>query len=358
MGAVSDSLNEQIAAGMLTHDRAQAEAAARLDLVLARLKSAGRRGWLRPARPVTGLYLWGGVGLGKSMLMDLLYDNAPVRAKRVHFHQFMARVHDRLGAARARPNISDPIPPVAKQFAAEARLLCFDEFQVTQIADAMILSRLFEQMFKRGVTVVATSNRHPDELYKHGLNRVLFTPFIGLLKQHCEVFELVADRDYRLARLSEAPVWHVGDAGAALDRAFERLTLGAAPQSCELTVKGRKVQVARAAAGVARFRFGELCEQPLGALDYLTIAATFHTVLLDDIPVLTPEHRNEAARFVALIDALYEAKVKLVASAAAEPEALYPAGTGSFEFKRTASRLYEMRSSEYMALAHIVPEIS
>ena len=357
MGIVADTLNQRIGDGALSFDPAQAEAAQQLDQVLDRLKAGGKTGLFRKPKPITGLYLWGGVGRGKSMLMDMFHAHSPVKSRRVHFHEFMARVHDRLGAARARKDVSDPIPPVAKQFASEAKLLCFDEFQVTQIADAMILSRLFEHMFKRGVTVVATSNRHPDELYKNGINRDLFTPFIGLLKQRCEVFELAADRDYRLERLTEAPVWHTKDGSAALDRAFERLTLGAQPQSCELTVKGRKLQVAREAAGVARFSFSELCEQPLGALDYLTIAATFHTVLLDDIPVLTPDYRNEAARFVALIDALYEAKVKLVASAAAEPETLYPEGTGSFEFKRTASRLHEMRSVEYMAEAHIMPEM-
>ena len=358
MGVVSDILAQRIGAGALTADPAQADAAKRLDDLLDRLKRRGKGGLFRKPRPVTGLYMWGGVGRGKSMLMDVFFAQSPIKAKRVHFHEFMGRVHDRLNEARKRPDVSNPIPPVARQFASEASLLCFDEFQVTQIADAMILSGLFEEMFRRGVTVVATSNRHPDELYKNGINRDLFTPFIGLLKQSCEVFELAATRDYRLERLTEAPVWHVGDASAALDRAFERLTLGAAPQQCELSVKGRKLQVEREAAGVARFTFSELCERPLGARDYLTIAATFHTVILESIPQLTPEYRNEAARFVALIDALYEAKVKLVASAAAEPEALYPAGTGSFEFQRTASRLHEMRSEEYMAEEHIVPDIS
>ncbi len=300
--------------------------------------------------------MWGGVGRGKSMLMDLFHETAPVTSRRVHFHEFMGRVHDRLGKARARRDVSDPIPPVAKAFASEAKLLCFDEFQVTQIADAMILSRLFEHMFERGVCVVATSNRHPDDLYKDGLNRHLFLPFIDLLKDKCDVFELASERDYRLERLTEAPVWYVGEASAALDHTFDRLTLGAVPHGCELTVQGRKVPVERQAAGVARFTFEELCMRPLGPQDYLTIAATFHTVVLDGIPKLTPANRDEAARFVTLIDALYEAKVKLVASAAAEPDDLYPDGKGSFEFRRTASRLHEMRSAEYMSEEHRMPE--
>ncbi|MEL7108329.1 MAG: cell division protein ZapE [Pseudomonadota bacterium] len=356
MGAVSDILSQRIEAGALSADPAQIEAAAKLDDVLQRLKSGGKGGWFSKPKPVPGLYLWGGVGRGKSMLMDLFCAQSPVKAMRVHFHEFMGRVQDRLNAARKRADVSNPIFPVAKQFASEARLICFDEFQVTQIADAMILAGLFEDLFKRGVTVVATSNRHPDDLYKDGLNRHLFLPFIDLLKSQTDVFELASERDYRLERLTEAPVWYAdGDGTAALDHAFERLTLGAAPQSCVLTVKGRKVPVTREAAGVARFTFHELCAQPLWAEDYRAIAATFHTVLLDDIPVLTPAKRNEAARFVTLIDTLYEAKVKLVASAAAEPEELYPKGDGSFEFQRTVSRLHEMRSIEYMAEAHIIP---
>lgn len=356
MGVVSEILQQRIEAGALTSDPAQFDAALKLDDVLARLKSGGNGGWFSKPKPARGLYLWGGVGRGKSMLMDLFFAEAPVKAMRVHFHEFMGRVQDRLNAARKRSDVANPIFPVAKQFAAEAKLICFDEFQVTQIADAMILAGLFEDLFKRGVTVVATSNRHPDELYKDGLNRHLFLPFIDLLKQQSEVFELASERDYRLERLTEAPVWYATDQGAlALDRAFERLTLGAAPQSCMLTVKGRKVPVTREAAGVARFSFDELCAQPLWAEDYRAIAATFHTVLLERIPVLQPSKRNEAARFVTLIDTLYEAKVKLVASAAAEPELLYPQGDGSFEFQRTASRLHEMRSIEYMAEAHIAP---
>ena len=246
----------------------------------------------------------------------------------------------------------DPIPPVAKQVATSANLLCFDEFQVTQIADAMILARLFEQLFARGVTMVATSNREPDELYKDGINRPLFLPFIRLLKERCDIFHLASDRDYRLDRLIAAPVWYapLGPATeTSLDAVWTRLTSGAQAQHVTLTVKGRKLEVSCEAAGVARFTFQELCARPLYSRDYLAIAANFHTIILSGIPLLGPENRNEAARFVALIDALYEAKIKLVASAAAEPEALYPEGDGAFEFERTASRLHEMRSTDYLA---------
>ncbi|MEO1659418.1 MAG: cell division protein ZapE [Pseudomonadota bacterium] len=356
MGVVTEILEQRIASGTLTRDPAQVDAARHLDEVLGRLQKTGKGGWFSKPKAARGLYLWGGVGRGKSMLMDLFYAEAPVKAMRVHFHEFMGRVHNRLNVARKRKDVSNPIFPVAKQFASEAQLICFDEFQVTQIADAMILAGLFEDLFKRGVTIVATSNRHPDELYKNGLNRHLFTPFIALLKSQVQVFELASERDYRLERLTEAPVWYTSsDAAQALDKAFERLTLGAAPQSCTLTVKGRKLQVTREAAGVARFSFEELCAKPLWAEDYRAIAATFHTVLLDNIPELSPAKRNEAARFVTLIDTFYEAKVKLIASAQTEPEQLYPSGDGSFEFQRTVSRLHEMRSIEYMAEAHIVP---
>lgn len=356
MDTISAILQTRIDAGTLSRDPAQVDAAKKLDDVLIRLKTGSKGGWFSKPKPAQGLYLWGGVGRGKSMLMDLFYAQSPVKAMRVHFHEFMGRVQDRLNVARQRRDVSNPIFPVAKQFASEAKLICFDEFQVTQIADAMILAGLFEDLFKRGVTVVATSNRHPDDLYKDGLNRHLFLPFIDLLKAQTEVFELASERDYRLERLTEAPVWYSIEQGqAALDRAFERLTLGAEPQSCMLTVKGRKVPVSREAAGVARFTFDELCAQPLWAEDYRAIAAMFHTILLEDIPVLEPSKRNEAARFVTLIDTLYETKVKLIASAAAAPEQLYPKGDGSFEFQRTASRLHEMRSIEYMAEAHIVP---
>ena len=367
MGGVRARYDERVASGALTGDPAQAAAADRLDALAADLAKPQKRGLFAKApEPAQGLYLWGGVGRGKSMLMDLFFAETNVSPKRrVHFHEFMAEVHERLDIWRKMSEADrkrspwrvssagdDPIAPVAKQVASEARLLCFDEFQVTQIADAMILARLFDAVFAHGVTVVATSNRHPDDLYKDGINRGLFLPFIQRLKERCGVFELVSARDYRLDRLVEAPVWYAPlgqGSAAALDLAWTRLTLGAEPQRCVLTVKGRKLDVAREAAGVARFTFEELCARPLGSIDYLTIAATFHTVILDGIPLLTPDRRNEAARFVSLIDALYEARTKLVASAAAEPDRLYPDGDGAFEFQRTASRLFEMRSASYIA---------
>lgn len=367
MGGVRARYDERVASGALTVDSAQAEAAGHLDALATTLANPPKKKLFgKPPEPVRGLYIWGGVGRGKSMLMDLFFAEAKtVPKRRVHFHEFMAEVHERLDAWRkldeagrrrspwhVRGAGDDPIAPVAKQVASEAKLLCFDEFQVTQIADAMILGRLFDAVFGYGVTVVATSNRKPDDLYRDGINRQLFLPFIARLKERCDVMELAAARDYRLDRLVEAPVWYAPlDAGsaAALDLAWNRLTLGAEPQHVVLTVKGRKLDISREAAGVARFTFEELCARPLGPLDYLTLAATFHTVILEGIPLLTPDRRNEAARFVSLIDALYEARTKLVASAAAEPDWLYTEGDGAFEFQRTASRLFEMRSAAYMA---------
>ena len=369
--SVEEAYRKRIQSGQLSEDTAQLAAARKLDGVLERIRTAPSGGLFRKPPHIRGLYLWGGVGRGKSMLMDLFHELSPVASKRVHFHEFMGRVHDemnawremsdagrRRAAHRVKGTGSDPIPPVAKLIASEARLLCFDEFQVTQIADAMILGRLFENLFEDRVTIVATSNRHPDDLYKDGLNRQLFLPFIEVIKEQCDVFELASERDYRLERLTEAPVWHVlppAEGETRLGEAFDRLTLGAHPNQCFLHVKGRRILVPKEAAGVARFTFSELCEKPLGSRDYLAIAANFHTVLLGGIPELTPDKRNEAARFVALIDALYEARVKLVATAAADPDGLYTAGDGSFEFQRTASRLHEMRSQEYLALEHRVP---
>ena len=366
MATVLSQYRKRVEGGLLSDDPVQAEAARRLDDLALRLANRPKEGWFSKPEPVTGLYLWGGVGRGKSMLMDLFFEAATPSAKRrVHFHEFMAEIQDLLDTWRKMPEAErkrspwrvkgagdDPIPPVAKQVATSANLLCFDEFQVTQIADAMILARLFEQLFARGVTMVATSNREPDELYKDGINRPLFLPFIRLLKERCDIFHLASDRDYRLDRLIAAPVWYapLGPATeTSLDAVWTRLTSGAQAQHVTLTIKGRKLDVSCEAAGVARFTFQELCARPLYSRDYLAIAANFHTIILSGIPLLGPENRNEAARFVALIDALYEAKIKLVASAAAEPEALYPEGDGAFEFERTASRLHEMRSTDYLA---------
>ena len=289
------------------------------------------------------------------MLLDLLFETAPVAKKRrVHFHEFMQARHAFLREARARgAGQDDLIAEAARAVAEEARLLCFDELQVTDIADAMILGRLFERLFEADVVIVATSNRPPDDLYKNGLNRQLFMPFIGLLKNKLDLVEIAGPQDFRLQQLMAAPVYHapLGPAAEeAMDRAWRRLTAGAAPQRMTLDVGGRPLLVEREAAGVARFSFEELCARPLGPADYLAIAERFHTVLLENIPRLIPAKREEAARFRVLIDALYEAKVKLVASADAQPHELYPAGDQSFEFERTASRLMEMRSEAYLAL--------
>lgn len=319
-------------------------------------------GWQQKLRlkkreePPEGLYLHGGVGRGKSMVMDLFFETAPVQHKRrVHFHEFMLEVHDRINRFRRTPEAErdgdDPIPPVARGLAADAWLLCFDEMEVRDVADAMILSRLFTQLFELGVVVVTTSNRAPDALYEGGLNRQLFLPFIELLKQRLDVLHLAGANDYRLARLVGQPVYHTPlgkPACRALDSAFEQLTDFAAGEPDEIEIKGRKLAVPKQAKGVARFDFTELCEQPLAAADYLAIAKRYHTVVLDGIPQLGPAKRNEARRFVLLIDVLYDNRIKLVCAADAAPEALYPAGDGAFEFHRTASRLIEMQSADYV----------
>lgn len=346
---------ERLAKGELAHDSDQERAAERLDGLSQQLARWQPDAWLARAPAPRGLYLWGPVGRGKSMLLDLFFETAPVRKKRrVHFHEFMLARHAFLREVRSRGAGQDQlIAQAAKQVADEARLLCFDELQVTDIADAMILGRLFERLLAEDIVIVATSNRPPEDLYKHGLNRQLFLPFIDLIKQRLDVLALAGPRDYRLERLMAAPVYYapLGPAAAeAMEAAWRRLTLGAHAQAVTLDVGGRALRVEREAAGVARFSFEELCARPLGAADYLEIAERFHTVLLEDIPRLAPSMREEAARFRILIDALYEAKTKLVASADAEPHKLYPEGDQSFEFERTASRLMEMRSEGYLAL--------
>jgi len=280
----------------------------------------------------------------------------------VHFHEFMGDVHERIGAFRREQKEGkladeDPIRLTAAAIAEESWLLCFDEFNVTDIADAMILGRLFRRLFELGVVVVATSNVAPGELYKDGLNRALFLPFIALIERHMEVAELAARADFRLEKLAGQPVWHVPAgvaAAAALDDAWRRLTGGQPGAAQDLRVLGRTLRIPRAARGVARFGFDELCEQPLGAPDYLKIAHEFHTLIIDRIPVMDYEARNEAKRFIILIDTFYDNAVKLLASAAVEPDMLYLAREGfeAREFKRTASRLIEMRSQSYLALPH------
>ncbi len=305
-----------------------------------------------------GLYLVGEVGRGKSMLMDLFFAEAEIpRKRRLHFHHFMQEAHARIHAwKKENAGVSDPIPPLADRIAAEAALLCFDEFQVNDIADAMILGRLFKALFDRGVVVVATSNTAPSDLFRGKPGRDAFLPFIELLKQRLEVLVLQGDRDWRRQRLRGMPTWHVpadGRAERALDEAFRQLTAGAPPARDRLMVMGRVLNVPLAAAGVARFDFSVLCGTALGAGDYLALATHFHALVLDGVPRLSPDNFDAARRFIVLVDALYDHRVKLVASADAVPDQLYPHGEGAKAFERTASRLEEMQSQEYLALAHL-----
>ncbi|WP_119169365.1 cell division protein ZapE [Algihabitans albus] len=306
-----------------------------------------------------GLYLYGSVGRGKSMLMDIFFAGVPLeRKRRVHFHAFMAETHDRLHAWRqvSKGSKADPLPEIAGEIASEACLLCFDEFLVVNIADAMILGRLFESLFERGVVVVATSNFPPDRLYEGGLQRERFKPFIALLKQKLDLLDLGEGTDYRMTRLKDMAVFHepLGtEATAELDEAFQRLTEGAEAQPVSLTVKGRQIVLPAAAQGVARSDFEALCARPLGAEDYLALATHFHTLVLDGVPRLSGAQRNEARRFMTLVDALYEHRVNLVMAADAPPETLYNGEDGAFEFRRTVSRLNEMQAADYIAKPHL-----
>ena len=376
-----EAYRQKLAAGELATDPAQALAAERLQSLWRRLvgyqpqSPAPDRGFwdrLRPGRKRPddipdsyphGLYIVGEVGRGKSMLMDLFFAAATVpKKRRIHFHQFMQEAHARIHAWRrephrlADPHSDDPIPPLADRIASEAWLLCFDEFQVNDIADAMILGRLFKALFARGVVVVATSNVRPDDLFAGQPGRDAFAPFIELLKQYLDLLVLEGDRDFRRKRLNRLPRWHVpadSRADVALDDAFAALTGGVPAHPERLQVMGRTLLVPLAANGAARFDFEALCGQPLGAGDYLALATHYRALVLDAVPRLSPDNYDRARRFITLVDALYDHRVKLVASADATPDELYARGEGAAAFQRTASRLEEMASQAYLDLPHL-----
>jgi cell division protein ZapE len=352
--------DDRVARHAMRPDPAQRAVLHRLEELRSALENApeggSRRlgGLLGGRRPVAqaprGVYLWGGVGRGKSMLMDLFHGALGIAGKRrVHFHAFMQEVHAAIHAARAGA-IADPLMRVAEDLAEGLQVLCLDELQITDITDAMLVGRLFEALMARGVALVATSNRPPDDLYKHGLQRARFLPFIALIKERLDVIELEAAADYRQHRLAGAQVWFQpagADARAALDALWDELTGGAEPEPLHLQVQGRTVTLPGFVDGVGRGAFWDLCGRPLGPADFLAIAGAVRVLLLDEIPRLGLSNYNEAKRFVTLIDALYEARVRLAASAADAPEQLYVEGEGSFEFERTASRLREMQAADW-----------
>lgn len=368
--SVAQRYADLVEAGEVLDDGAQGSVVKALDRLideisekrLARKSSA--LGWLfarkqAALRPVKGLYIHGSVGTGKTMLMDLFFQTLPVRRKRrVHFNDFMADVHDRIQKHReARRNGTaredDPIPPVAGAMVEEAWVLCFDEFSVTDIADAMVLSRLFSALFAKGVVLVATSNVAPENLYRDGLNRQLFLPFIDLLKRNAEVIEVRSPVDYRLGKLDRMPVY-LAPLSPANDRrmeeAWQALTHGQVAGPEEVNLKGRKILVPSAAGDAARFRFSDLCEKPLGARDYLALASRYSTFFVEHVPLLGQARRNEAKRFILFVDTLYDRHCRLVVSAAAAPDQLYAGTQGheAFEFRRTSSRLAEMQSREWL----------
>ena len=357
---VRAALERRVAKGELVSEADQIAFAEALDRVLDDLRAqrpaskGSSLGWLfgrSKPEPVRGLYVHGPVGRGKSMLMDMFFDLAPHRRKRrVHFHAFMADVHDRIHAHRQSKGegADDPIPPVAEHWANEARLLCFDEFAVTDVADAMILSRLFTALFERGVTVVATSNVAPRDLYRHGLNREAFLKFVDLLERRVDVLALDGGTDWRRKKLAGRPVWFVDDA-KGFEEHWRDATGGREPEPATVARKGRDIRLERTVGRFVRASFADLCERPLGSADYLALVQRFDTFYVEAIPMLGASDRNAVKRFIALIDALYEARAKVVALAEAEPEALYPVehGTEAFEFRRTVSRLVEMRGEDW-----------
>ncbi|WP_457587030.1 cell division protein ZapE [Ensifer canadensis] len=369
--SIHRKLETLVLSGERKRDPAQFAIARRFDHLSAELlasrpsRKTNALGWLFASRkkdhpPVKGLYIHGGVGRGKTMLMDMFFEAVPIqRKRRAHFHEFMADVHERIYKHRQKlkngeTKQADPIPPVASELFGEARLLCFDEFTVTDIADAMILARLFSELFAKGCVLVATSNVAPDNLYRDGLNRGLFLPFIDLLKANTEIISLDTDTDYRLMKTDGNPVWisPLGpDADASMDKAWARETAGTVIAPAEVPRKGRKIPVPAAAGKAARFSFSDLCQQPLGAADYLAILERYSTLFVDHVPHLGPHMRNETKRFILLVDTLYDNGARLFASAAAEPQNLLTLkkGTEGFEFDRTVSRLIEMQSAEYAA---------
>ncbi|MDG1334425.1 MAG: cell division protein ZapE [Tateyamaria sp.] len=336
-------------AGTVTDDAAQKAALPEFERIRAALAAPVKRGFFRKApTPPKGLYLWGGVGRGKSMLMDFFVSHVTVPARRVHFHAFMQEIHASMHEARKR-GVDDAIAPVATDIAASVRLLAFDEMQITDITDAMIVGRLFEALFAAGVLVVTTSNRVPDDLYKDGLNRQLFLPFISLLKEHMVVWELSSPTDYRQDRLAGSPTYFTplgSDASAQMNSVWKDFA-GGDTAPLDLLVNGRTVTLSQYRSGVGRANFFDLCAKPLGPADFLVIANACKVLMIDDIPMLSRSNFNEAKRFVTLIDTLYEAQVRLICSAAAKPEMLYLEGEGTFEFERTASRLREMQSEDW-----------
>jgi cell division protein ZapE len=346
METLPDLYARLVADGKLTPDPAQEALLPEFERIRLALDEAPRKGWFRRApEPPKGLYIWGGVGRGKSMLMDLFVSTLAVPNRRVHFHAFMQEIHAGLHAARAR-NEADALAPVAAEVAKSVRLLAFDEMQITDITDAMIVGRLFEALFAAGVVVVTTSNRVPDDLYKNGLNRQLFLPFIDLLKERMIIHEMVSPTDYRQDRLTGSPSYFTpvnAESRAEIETIWQDLTQGrGGPHT--IIVNKRAVEIPAFHNGVARATFYDLCGNPLGPADYLALAEAARVLILENIPQMGRSNFNEAKRFVTLIDALYEARVRLICSAAAVPEYLYIEGEGSFEFERTASRMREMQS--------------
>ncbi len=359
---------DQIATGKIRPDPTQALAVEKLQSLYNALKSyeptTGQQGWKKrlglssKGQDVPqGLYFYGGVGRGKSMLMDLFFEEAPLESKRrVHFHAFMQEVHTRMAGFRAAEiKVADPLDAVANAIAKDANLLCLDELQITDITDAMIVGRLFEGLFKSGVVVVATSNRPPRDLYKDGLQREQFIPFIKLIESKMDLLALEGPTDYRLEHMRALNIYMTPDNALAhkkLEAAFLRLTHGHQPHQAVITVQGRKVEIPKATEGVAMVSFQDICERTLGPADYIEISRRYHTIIMSGIPCMNAEMKDVARRFITFVDALYEGHVKLICSAEVEPAELYSGGEGSFEFERTSSRLIEMQSESYMELDH------